>query len=125
MHLIGITNNGIVAHGVEDTTLFVQLELEMIVPVHFKIDASNHPTVELVASEAGQPVIRDIHAKASEQFRPLGVNAEGCGLIASHQNDDDRMQSGGSLEFVSCGFVVLCRFFSWRTLLVKLNIFKT
>ena len=66
MRLIGITNNGIVAHGVEDAALFVQLKLEMNVPVNFKIDASNHLAIELVASEAQPSVIRDIHARAPE-----------------------------------------------------------
>ena len=66
MCFVSKTNNGIVAHGVEDAALFVQLKLEMIVPVNFKIDSSSHPTVELVASEARPPVIRDIHAKAPE-----------------------------------------------------------
>ncbi len=91
MRLVGIKNDGIVAHGVEDAALFVQLKLEIIVPVDFKINANNHPAVELVASEARPPVIRDIHAKAPERFRPLTVNAEGCGLIACHWNDNDRM----------------------------------
>ena len=92
MRLVGITNDSIIAHGVEDTALFVQLKLEIIVPVDFKINASNHPAIELMASEAQPPVIRDIHAKAPEQFCPLAGDAEGCGLIASHRNDDDRMQ---------------------------------
>ena len=91
MSLVGITNNGIVAHGVISAAFSIQLELEIFVSVDSKIDASNHPAIEFVASKAIPPIVRDIHAKALERSRPLAVDAEGCGLIASHRNHDDRM----------------------------------
>ncbi len=84
-------NNGIVAHGVIRAAFSIQLELENFVSVDSKIDVSNHPAIEFVASKAIPPIIRDIHPKALEQSRPLAVDAEGCGLIASHRNHDDRM----------------------------------
>ena len=90
MRLVGITNNVIIAHGVKSAAFSIQLKLEIFVSVDSKIDASNHPAVEFVASKAIPPIVRDIHAKALEQFRPLAVDVEGCGL-ASHRNHDDRM----------------------------------
>ena len=91
MRLVGITNNGIVAHGVISDAFSIQLELEFFVSVNSKIDASNHPAIEFVASKAIPSIVRDIHAKVLERFRPLAVDAEGCGLIARHRNHDDRM----------------------------------
>ncbi len=84
MHLAGKPNNGIIAHGVEDAVLLVQLELEMIVRVNVKINTSNHPVVECPARKARPPVIRDLHAKAPDQFRPLAVDGEGHGMNARH-----------------------------------------
>jgi hypothetical protein len=84
-------NNGIVAHGVISAAFSIQLELDIFVSVDSKIDASNHPAVEFVASKAIPPIVRDIHVKALERFRPLAVDAEGCGLIARHWNHNDRM----------------------------------
>ncbi len=52
MSLVGITNNAIVAHGVISAAFSIQLELEIFVSVDSKIDASNHPAIEFVASKA-------------------------------------------------------------------------
>ena len=85
------TKNGIIAYGVTSAAFSIQLKLEIFVSVDSKIDVSNHPAIEFVASKAIPPIVRDIHAKALERFRPLAVDVEGCGLIASHRNHDDRM----------------------------------
>ena len=70
MRLVGITNNGIIAHGVISATFSIQLELEIFVSVDSKIDASNHPAVEFVASKAIPPIVRTF------MRRPLSDSAQ-------------------------------------------------
>ncbi len=64
IHLVGKTDNGIVAHGIVDALFLVQLELEMIVCVDVEINASNHAEVEGLARKCRPPVIGDLHMKA-------------------------------------------------------------
>ena len=64
MQLVCKADDSIIAHGVVDTLLIVQLELEMIICFDVKINTSNSASVEGLARKRRPPFIGDLLAKA-------------------------------------------------------------
>ncbi len=64
MRLVCKADDSIIAHGVVDASLIVQLELDMIICFDVEINTSNSASVEGLARKRRPPVIGDLHAKA-------------------------------------------------------------
>jgi len=82
--LIGIVEDCVILHRVEGTLLLIKLKLKATVTMIIKIDSSYGTVIELAATIAMPPMIKNLHVKTYQRLSPFLVNIDWLGESVRH-----------------------------------------